>query len=355
MKASTMLRSFLSAALVGLGLSSAAWAQGGPPPAIVRLGEIIEQDMARTVMTPASVISRNDARIAAELAGRVTQIAEPGDVVEAGGLIAQLDDRQARIQLEEARARLARANANARYQNAEADRYEGLAANGTVPANRLREVELARDLADQDLREARTAVMRAELELERTRITAPFAGRIAERLIQVGEISAPGREIARLVDIDHKEAVAQVPVALAPYLGVGQTVTLSLANGERMEAPIRAIIPVGDAVSRTFEVRIDLDGSAWVVGSAARVAFPAETPRLQFAAPYDAVVLRSTGTHVFVVDAENVARQVPVEAGVRENGYVAIAGNIEVGQRVVVSGAETLSDGRSVQEIGEDA
>ena len=39
----------------------------------------------------------------------------------------------------------------------------------------------------------------------------------------------------------------------------------------------------------------------------------------------------------------------------RENGYVAISGAVEAGQRVVVSGAETLSDGRTVQDIGEDA
>lgn len=353
-----MMRSLIlfaagSAALLSAGPVMAQ--QPAQPPAVVRTAEIVERDMARTVMTPASVMARNDARIAAEASGRVTFIAEPGDMIETGGLIAQLDDREARIQLDEARARLARASANADYQNAEADRYARLAANGTVPANRLREVELARDLADHDLREARAAVMRGELELERTRIVAPFPGRVAERLIQVGEISAAGRDIARLVDIEHKEAVAQVPVALAPYLETGQAVTLSLANGETMRAPIRAIIPVGDAVSRTFEVRIDLTGSDWIVGSAARAAFPAETPRLQSAAPYDAVVLRSSGSHVFVIDEEHVAHQVSVTAGVREGGFVAIEGEVEAGQRVVVSGAETLSDGRPVRELGEDA
>jgi RND family efflux transporter MFP subunit len=352
-----MLRSIISLAAGSAALLAAApvLAQEGPPPAVVRTAEIIERDMARTVMTPASVMARNDARIAAEASGRVTFVAEPGDRVETGGLIAQLDDRQARIQLDEARARLARASSNADYQNAEAERYDRLAANGTVPANRLREVELARDLADQDLREARAAVMRAELELERTRIVAPFPGRVAERLIQVGEISAPGREIVRLVDIEHKEAVAQVPVAIAPYLEVGQAVTLSLADGDTMRAPIRAIVPVGDAVSRTFEVRIDLSGSDWIVGSAARAAFPAETPRTQAAAPYDAVILRSGGSHVFVVDDDHIAHQVTVVAGVREGGYVAIDGDVEAGDRVVVSGAETLSDGRTVQEVGEDA
>tara|TARA_R110000868_G_scaffold2321_2_gene17232 strand:+ start:35620 stop:36684 length:1065 start_codon:yes stop_codon:yes gene_type:complete len=336
-------------------LNPAAIAQDGPPPAVVRTSIVVERDMARTITTPASVVARNDARIAAEASGRITSIAEPGDVIEAGGLIAQMDDRQARIQLDEARARLARATANGDYQNAEATRFEGLANNGTVPPTRLREVELARDLAVQDVREARSAVSRAELELERTQIRSPFGGRVVERLIQVGELSAPGRDIARIVDIDHKEAIAQAPVAIAPYLALGQEVVLSLSDGTSLTAPIRAIIPVGDAVSRTFEVRIDLAGSDWIVGSAARAAFPAETPRTQMAAPYDAVILRANGAFIFTVDDAHIAHQVPVVAGVRENGFIAITGALTPGQRVVVSGAETLSDGRTVQELAEDA
>lgn len=346
-------------AMLGLGVLAlmppAASAQDAPPPAIIRSASIVERDMARTITTPASVVARNDARIAAEASGRITFIAEAGDTIEAGGLIAQMDDRQARIALDEARARLARAAANGDYQTAEASRFESLARNGTVPPTRLREVELARDLALQDVREARSAVSRAELELERTRILAPFAGRVVERLIQAGELSAPGRDIARIVDIDHKEAIAQAPVAIAPYLSLGQQVVLSMGDGASITAPIRAIIPVGDAVSRTFEVRIDLAGSGWIVGSAARAAFPAETPRTQLAAPYDAVILRANGAFIFTVDADNIAHQVAVITGVRDNGYIAITGTVEAGQRIVVSGVETLTDGRAVQELAEDA
>jgi RND family efflux transporter MFP subunit len=334
---------------------SAAHAQDGPPPAMVRTAEIVQQDMSRTITTPASVTSRYDARISAQATGRITFIAEPGDYLEVGDLIAQMDDREASIMLDEARARQARVTANARFQTAEVERLERLAANGTVAATRLRDVVLARDLALLDQRESRLAVARAELELERTRIESPFNGRVAERLIQVGELSSPGREIARLVDTESKEAVAQAPVAIAPYLTVGQEVVLSTSNGDSLRAPIRAIIPVGNSVSRTFEVRIDLAGSEWVVGSAARAAFPAETPRRQLAAPYDAVVLRSNGAFVFTVDDDNVAHQIPVEAGVRLDGLIAIEGEISLGDRVVVSGAETLSDGRTVQELGEDA
>jgi RND family efflux transporter MFP subunit len=350
----TFLRSILASVVV-LTLAPIASAQDGPPPAIVRTAEIVERNMARTITTPASVVSRNDARIAAEATGRITFIAEPGDMIEAGGIIAQMDDRQASILLEEARARLARVSANTAFQSSEVERLTRLAANGTVATTRLRDAELARDIAVQDRREARSAVARAELALERTQIIAPFAGRMVERLIQVGELSSPGREIARVVDTDRKEAIAQAPVAIAPFLEIGQEVTLSTSSGETMRAPIRAIIPVGDAVSRTFEVRVDLVGSSWVVGSAARVSFPAETARTQFAAPYDSVILRANGASLFTVDAENIAHQVSVTAGVRENGYIAISGDVEAGQRVVTSGAETLSEGRLIQELEEES
>ncbi|OLF77989.1 hypothetical protein AWH62_04815 [Maricaulis sp. W15] len=356
MLALTLIRTLVPLALaIGLASVAPVHAQQAPPPAVVRTAEVVSLDMARTIMTPASVMSRNDAQIAAEASGRITFIAEPGDEIAEGGLIAQMDDRQARIDLESARARHSRAAANASYQGAEAARYQQLAENGTVPATRLREVELARDLAVQDAREARSALDRAELALERTQIRAPFAGRVAERLIQVGELSAPGRDIARLVDIEHKEAVAQVPVAVAPFLRVGMDVTLSLSDASAIRAPIRAIIPVGNAVSRTFEVRIDLEGSDWIIGSAARVALPAETPRTQLAAPYDAVILRANGNFVFVIDDDDIAHQVAVAPGVRTDGYIAIAGEVEAGDRVVVSGAETLSEGRTVTELGEDA
>jgi RND family efflux transporter MFP subunit len=347
-----LIRSAIALSLVSL--TAPVFAQDGPPPATVRLGEIVERDMARTITTPASVVSRNDAQIAAEATGRVTFIAEPGDIIAAGGLIAQLDDRETSIRLDEARARLARATANASYQVSEVERLTRLAASGTVPETRLRETSLARDLAVQDQREARSAVARAQLELDRTEIRAPFDGRVAERLIQVGERSAPGRDIARLVDIESKEAIAQAPVAIAPYLRVGQEVTLSTSDGDSLRAPIRAIIPIGDAVSRTFEVRVDLAGSDWIVGTAVRAAFPAEQSRTQLAAPYDAVILRSTGASVFIVDDESIAHQTPVIAGVREDGYIAIDGALEVGQQVVVSGAETLSDGRAVVALEEE-
>ena len=327
-------------------------APGGPPPAAVRVGEAVERDMAPTLRSPASVLSRSDSRIASEAPGRIVYVAEPGDWVEEGEAVARLDDRQARLQLSEARSRLSRLSENARYQNGEFERWTQLVENGTAPLTRLREVELARNLALQDESEARSAVARAQLDLDRTQVLAPFSGRVVARLIEVGEYSNPGADIVRLVDTANLEARAQVPVSVAPFIAVGDMIEVG-DNAVTRQIPIRAIIPVGDRVSRTFEVRLDVEDSPWIVGAGVRAAFPTELPQHVIAVPADAVILRSQGSHVWRVSEEGTAERVIVSTGASDNDYVAVEGALEAGDRVIIRGGETLSDGRPLNILND--
>ncbi len=326
--------------------------EGGPPPAPVRIGLAIEADMAPTIQSPATVVSRSDSRIASEGVGRVVYVAEPGDLVSEGEAVARLDDAEPRLQLGEAQARLARLSANADYQNAEYERWSRLADAGTAPQTRLREAELARNLALQEVAEARSAVQRARLTLERMEILAPFDGRVVERLIEVGEYSNPGREIVRLVNTSALEARAQAPIAVAAYITVGEEVSVS--DGEQaINAPVRRIIPVGDEATRTFEVRVDLEDSPWIAGTAVRVHLPRAPSEHVIAVPQDALVLRSQGSHVWVVEEDDTVRQVHVEAGTRGDGMIAVTGELEAGDRVVVRGAENLRPGQAVNILGD--
>ncbi|WP_421791624.1 efflux RND transporter periplasmic adaptor subunit [Hyphobacterium sp.] len=332
--------------------AATALAQQGPPPANVRVAEAVETDMAPTIQSPATVLSRNDSRIAAEANGRVVMVAEPGDLIEAGEPVARLDDMQARLQLGEAQARLARLRANADYQSSEFERWSRLAEAGTAPQTRLREVELARNLAVQELNEAQSAVQRARLDLARTEILAPFTGRVVERLIQVGEYSSPGREIVRLVDTNSLEARSQAPLSVAAFIAVGDEV--EVGDGDRrILAPIRAIIPVGDAVSRTFELRIELDNSPWIAGSGVRAYLPRGESVHVVAVPQDAIVLRTRGSHVWFIGEDNTAEQVQVVTGDRNGELIAVTGEIAAGDRVVVRGAENLRPGQAVNILNE--
>ncbi|WP_421786566.1 efflux RND transporter periplasmic adaptor subunit [Hyphobacterium sp.] len=346
---------FVTSGILALSLSASALAiQQGPPPANVRIATAIEADMAPTIQSPATVLSRHDSEIAAEASGRVVFVAEAGDFVEQGDPVARLDDAQARLQLGESRARLARLTANADYQNSEFERWSRLVSQGTAPETRLREVELARNLAVQEQAEARSAVQRAQLELGRTEILAPFSGRIVERLIEVGEYSTPGRNIVRLVDTESLEARSQAPISIAPFISVGDMV--EVGDGEqRVTAPIRAVILVGDRATRTFEVRVDLEESPWIAGSGVRVYLPRAASEHVIAVPQDAIVLRSAGTHVWTIGDDDTAEQVRVVTGSRNGDLVAVEGEIQAGARVVVRGAENLQPGQQVNVLSDTA
>jgi len=342
-----MIAKSLSTALIVALLSGSALAQQERPPANVRVVEVVETDMAPTIQSPATVLSRNDSQIAAEASGRVVFVSEPGDLIEAGQPVARLDDAQAQLQLGEARARLARLQANADYQVSEFERWSRLVSAGTAPETRLREVELARNLAVQEQAEARSAVQRAQLDLDHMEVLAPFSGRIVERLIQVGEYSTPGRDIVRLVDTESLEARSQAPISISRFISVGDVVEVS--DGDiRIDAPIRAIIPVGDRITRTFEVRVALEESPWIAGSGVRVYLPRATTEHVVAVPQDAIVLRSAGSHVWTIAEDNTAQQVRVVTGARSGDLVAITGDISPGDQVVVRGAENLQPGQAV-------
>lgn len=344
----------ISSSFLVFALISAASAQQGPPPANVRIAEAVEADMAPTIQSPATVLSRSDSEIAAEASGRIVFVAEPGDLVEAGEAVARIDDAQARLQLGEAQARLARLQASADYQNSEFERWSRLAEAGTAPQTRLREVELARNLANQELTEARSAVQRARLDLDRTEIVAPFSGQIVERLIEVGEYSTPGRNIVRLVDTQSLEARSQAPISVASFIRVGDMVEVGDGD-QRVTAPIRAVIPVGDQSTRTFELRVALENSPWIAGSGVRVYLPRAASEHVIAVPQDSIVLRSSGSHVWIVQEDNTVRQAQVQTGARNGELVAVSGEVSAGDRVVVRGAENLSPGRSVNILNEGA
>ena len=81
--------------------SQAVLAQDGPPPPTVRVDQAQRQSMASVIQAPGTVVSRNDARIAAEISGRLSWVAEVGDVIESGDVIARIDDRELELQLQE--------------------------------------------------------------------------------------------------------------------------------------------------------------------------------------------------------------------------------------------------------------
>lgn len=338
------------ALLLGAGTPAIALAQQAPPsppPPKVVAAEAQERVMAPRVVVPGTVRSRQDAVIAAEVAGRVTWIAEAGTRLRAGDPIARLDDRELSLRAEELDAQIRSLQAQLGFQSREAQRLEKLAAGNNATISRLEESQTRRDTLTQDLARMKVQRERVALDLQRTVVRAPFDGQIAARSIEVGEFSSPGARIARLVAVDDVEIRAQAPVALAPLLREGMEV--ELGEGEaRRTARISRIIPIGESQSRTFEVRIAVPDGRWIVGGAVRIALPSGEPQTVVAVHRDALVLRSGGTFLFRVNAENKAERLTIRTGTENGEWVEVLGGVAIGDRVVIRGAERLRDGQAV-------
>lgn len=319
-----------------------------PPPAPVSVETATREQIAPLLWTPASVVSRNDARIAAEQPGRVVFVAEIGERVAANGVLARLDDALLRLAVEEARAAHGRIAARLEYVGAQQVRLQQLAAQGTVSKAQADEAGAERRMLEQELQGAKVALDQAEHRLSRAVIRAPFAGTVAERLIAVGEYLAPGAPVARLVDTESLEVQSRGPVNLAEFVAAGGSVALR-HGGKEHPRQVRAVVPVGDATSRQFELRVALDDLVLPIGAALEVGLPSAAPRDVVTVPRDAVVLRPGERYVVRVDAEGNAERVVVTTGAAQQDRIEVEGGIEAGDRLVVRGAERLRPGQKVE------
>ncbi|MEL6360657.1 MAG: efflux RND transporter periplasmic adaptor subunit [Pseudomonadota bacterium] len=319
----------------------------GPPPAPVRVAEAVETTLAPLSDIPGSVISSSDSLIASATVGKLEWVAEIGAEIDEGAVIARLDQQDAVLARDEAKSDIGRLQARFEYLSSLYDRYVGLGEDTGEPAATLDEMRANKEEALQNLKRAEVALRRAETTLARTSIRAPFRGRIVSREIEVGEFANAGTPIARLVNTSDTEVTAQAPASILDAVSADDRIMV-IRGSEEIEATVKAIVPVGDLVSRTMELRISMPETDWLIGEAVRVRVPATRPRLALAAPRDALVLRADRVSVFKIDNEMAAKQIDVDLGTAEGDLIEIVGDIAAGDRLVVRGGERLRDGQKV-------
>ncbi|WDI31984.1 efflux RND transporter periplasmic adaptor subunit [Hyphococcus flavus] len=324
-----------------------AEAPQGPPPAPVAVAKAERRSLAPRADTPGAVVSTRDSLVAAATSGKIEWVAEVGAEVDEGAVIARIEQADAKFTRDDQAAAVRRLRARADYLDSLYQRYLGLEEAGESEAS-MDEMRSNRDEALQALAQAEVALQRAETNLERTIVRAPFAGRVVSQEVQIGEFANPGSQLIRLVDTHRLEVTARAPAGLTRNIKPGDAITV--ANGaENLDATVRAVVPVGDERSRMLEVRLELpEDTAWYIGSAVRVNLPSAAPRIVTAVPRDALILRADRISVYVIGEDNLAKRVDVELGAAEGGFIEVIGEVESGDNVVIRGGERLRDGQAV-------
>ncbi|MEZ5922690.1 MAG: efflux RND transporter periplasmic adaptor subunit [Parvularculaceae bacterium] len=272
---------------------------------------------------------------------------EIGNEVKEGDVIARIDPADATVQRDQARADIKRLEARANFLVTRVKRFESLGENGGESRSTLDQMRSERDEAAQNLASAKVTLRAAEIALERTEVKAPFNGRIAARETEVGEFVQVGAPIARLVNLDALEVTARAPDALLAAVHEGDEIGVN-NSGESLTARVRAIVPVGDTVSRTLELRLVLPKTDWHIGSAVEVRLPRTAPRRVVAVDRDALILRADKVSLFLVNPENIAKKIDVELGAADGNLIEVIGAVKAGDVVVIRGGERLRDGQKV-------
>lgn len=330
-------------------LTGTAWGQGAPS-AMVKVASAELKKLAPVALVPGTVISRNDARLAAEVEGQLIEVAEVGDQFEAGEVVARIDDTRLLLLKQELVAEISRAEASVRFLEGEEKRFAKLAESNLAATTQLESTRSDRDVAIGDLAVARARLAQNADSLARTTLRAPFAGVVVERVKRPGERVAEGDDVVRLVDQENLEVVARAPLESYGYTKRGQSLEVRVGNRIAV-ATVRTVVAVGDENTHQFELRLDLQSRMFPVGQTLRVAVPNDEQREVLTVPRDALVLRPDGQSVFVVDSGNQAQRVEVTTGVGAGEDIEVFGDIAVGDQVIVRGNERLQPGQAVNIV----
>ena len=319
--------------------------EAAPTPVSVaeaRLGPV-----ALHLTTTSAVEAERTAQVLSETSGVLTEIGvREGDSVAAGQVLARVDARERRLAFEQAELRLSRAES-------ELSRQQRAFEQDLVAEYEYEKARFDRDLAASELETAR-------LELERTEIRAPFAGKVTEVMLVEGGRLEPAQHLLTLADFNTLVARLYVPERDVAGLAPGQPAVVrpeSDATGAGITGRIREVSPIVDPGTGTVKVTVALPAPAGTVvrpGSFARVVI--ETGRRENAvlAPKRAIVQGETGSHVFVVEGGKAVRRevtVGVEMESPEGALIELADGLEPGARIVVAGHGALHPGAPVEVL----
>ena len=308
-------------------------------------------------------------------------LVKEGDVVQAGQQIAVLDQsvlqtqlEQAQAELEEAQAlveeRLAdRAQSQAKLAEAqrELQRYQTLANAGAISRQELdtRATTVETDLEGIRIIQANISnaqaqvhlnvahVKQLQVQMTQTVVRAPVSGVIAEKIAQVGDVTGT-QKLFSIIRDGLLEVQAQVPEIKLPQVKIGALaqITSAIDSQIHLQGQVKSIAPIIDPQNRQAKIEIDLPLTRLLRPGQFVQAAIAINSTNELTVPAQSVLSQATGGWlVFVLLANGTVRAQPVQVGEIKGNQIEIKQGLEVGNRVVVTGAGFLHDGDRVQVV----
>ncbi len=351
---------------------------------LVRTMTVERQDVRLDVRAQGTVLPRTETTLISQVAGEITATSrrfEVGGFFGRGEVLVELDARDYQVAVRRARAQVAQGTLQVEQQQAEADlaaeEWSALGGEGEPSPLVLRKPQVAQ--AKAALAAAEAELEKAELDLERTRIRAPFAGRVRFKQVDLGQFVGPGTPLATVHATDYAEVRLPVPDDQLDYLDLPFAYRDA---GAGASGPAAVLSGRFGRQTHAWEGRIvrtegELDPKSRMLNLVARVERPYERSAADPERPPLAVgmfvgaeiagrpaagvvVLPRSALRpgrepqVLVVDGDGRLRFRDVEVLRLDGEQAVIAAGLEAGERVCVSPLDVVTDGMEVRTVEDE-
>lgn len=362
-----LLTSLLVAVLLLAAAGAAVWRFGRAievPVAVAREGAIPAR-----VVGPGTVQARVPVTLSARINATVQQVhADVGDTVRAGQLLVTLDDRELGARravvagqqdallrnTEAARASLAKAQADLALARSKQRRDAELLAQGFVSPAVLDASNAALGGAEAGVDAARATLAAREADartlaqearyadavLSTTRIQAPMAALVVQRLVEAGSTAVPGTALLKLVDPDSLWVATRVDESVVARVQPGQAASIRLRSGELLPGKVARIARQSDAATRELDVHVAFDAppQRFAIDQETEVTIDVGQDR-GLLVPLAALTRDRGGRPGVLVVDDGRTRFQPVETGGADAHQVLIRKGLKSGETVVAVAA----------------
>lgn len=306
-----------------------------------------------TIPFTGTLLAKNRAELKAEVPGRVTRVlVQEGDSVRAGAVLSGQDEDDLSLAAQAAEAQTAQAQAQALQAKRDAERAEMLLEKRSITRQAAQMAETANNAAAAAAQAAESQAGMARVRLKKARITAPFDGQVARRLVQPGDVLSAGQIAFEVVDNRTLEIQAdlsasamalvkpgqrvsfRVPGFPSPFTGTLTQVSPSLSQDGR-NLHVRIEVPNPD---RLLKSGVFVEGFVLGEGEARRPALPAS-------------LIKAEGQDAEVFVIENMtAKKRNLVLGPEQDGFRPVDG-VQAGAQVVGVGQDLVSEGSKLKIV----
>lgn len=273
--------------------------------------------LRETVKVTGTLVPAQLSDVASQASGRVMAVlVRPGDTVNEGDVLAQIDRAALELQLNQQRATASATRAQFESSQQQLERTEQLATQGLASSSVLEQARSATAALQSQLDALQTGVDTAALALDNATVTSPLSGVVASRSVEPGQTIQAGTPLFNVVNLEEMEFQAAASVNSSALVSAGQSasVTVTGLEGQQFTGQVSRVNPVALTGTRTVPIYIELDNSNGALrgGMFATGNITVLEEAGALAVPSSALREDAKGQFVLVLDGETLTRK-PVE------------------------------------------